>query len=166
MMWVSQKRRSQTGLIAAVVIAVAVVDQAVKQLMLTVLTEGVPHYVIGDWFRFTLLFNPGAAFSIGGEGSTWLFTTIQLAFVLGVAIAAPRIHNTGQALGLALIAGGALGNFADRIFRDPGFWFGHVVDYISVGSFAVFNIADAAITCGVIIFIVAMLIAERRAENE
>ena len=80
--------------------------------------------------------------------------------------AAPRIHNTGQALGLALIAGGALGNFADRIFRDPGFWFGHVVDYISVGSFAVFNIADAAITCGVVIFIGAMLLAERRAENE
>ena len=84
----------------------AVVDQAVKQIMLAVLTEGEPHHVIGDWFRFNLLFNPGAAFSIGGEGSTWLFTTIQLAFVLGVAIAAPRIDNTGQALGLALIASG------------------------------------------------------------
>ncbi|MDK8495836.1 signal peptidase II [Corynebacterium marquesiae] len=163
---VSQKRRSKTGLIAAVVIAVALVDQAVKQIMLSILTEGQPLAVIGDWFRFTLLFNPGAAFSMGGEGSTWLFTTIQLVFVLGVAIAAPRITHSGQAVGLALIAGGALGNFADRIFRAPGFWFGHVVDYISVGSFAVFNIADAAITCGVVIFIIAMVLEERKAEHE
>ena len=162
----SQKRRSKTGLIAAVVIAVALVDQAVKQIMLSILTEGEPLAVIGDWFRFTLLFNPGAAFSMGGEGSTWLFTTIQLVFVLGVAIAAPRITHSGQAVGLALIAGGALGNFADRIFRAPGFWFGHVVDYISVGSFAVFNIADAAITCGVVLFISTMLLEERKAEHE
>ncbi|WP_396335050.1 signal peptidase II [Corynebacterium kefirresidentii] len=162
----SQKRRSKTGLIAAVVIAVALVDQAVKQVMLSILTEGEPLPVIGDWFRFTLLFNPGAAFSMGGEGSTWLFTTIQLVFVLGVAVAAPRITHSGQAVGLALIAGGALGNFADRIFRAPGFWFGHVVDYISVGSFAVFNIADAAITCGVVLFIITMVLEERKAEHE
>lgn len=68
----------------------ALVDQAVKQVMLSILNEGEPLPVIGDWFRFTLLFNPGAAFSMGGEGSTWLFTTIQLVFVLGVAVAAPR----------------------------------------------------------------------------
>lgn len=144
----------------------ALVDQAVKQVMLSILNEGEPLPVIGDWFRFTLLFNPGAAFSMGGEGSTWLFTTIQLVFVLGVAVAAPRITHSGQAVSLALIAGGALGNFADRIFRAPGFWFGHVVDYISVGSFAVFNIADAAITCGVVLFIITMVLEERKAEHE
>ena len=144
----------------------ALVDQAVKQVMLSILNEGEPLPVIGDWFRFTLLFNPGSAFSMGGEGSTWLFTTIQLVFVLGVAVAAPRITHSGQAVGLALIAGGALGNFADRIFRAPGFWFGHVVDYISVGSFAVFNIADAAITCGVVLFIITMVLEERKAEHE
>ena len=144
----------------------ALVDQAVKQVMLSILNEGEPLPVIGDWFRFTLLFNPGAAFSMGGEGSTWLFTTIQLVFVLGVAVAAPRITHSGQAVGLALIAGGALGNFADRIFRAPGFWFGHVVDYISVGSFAVFNIADAAITCGVVLFIITMVLGGRKAEHE
>ena len=130
--------------------------------MLSILTEGEPLPVIGDWFRFTLLFNPGAAFSMGGEGSTWLFTTIQLVFVLGVAIAAPRITHSGQAVGLALIAGGALGNFADRIFRAPGFWFGHVVDYISVGNFAVFNLADASITVGVVVFILGTLAAEMK----
>lgn len=141
---------------AAVILTVAAVDQATKQFMLSWLTEGEPVYVIGDWFRFYLLFNPGAAFSMGGEGSTWLFTTIQLAFVVGVAIAAPRIHDRGQAIGLAMIAGGALGNLIDRLFREPGFWFGHVVDFISVGDFAVFNLADASITCGVVVFIIFM----------
>ncbi|MDY5839136.1 MAG: signal peptidase II, partial [Corynebacterium camporealensis] len=156
MIQVSQKRRSYIATMAAVILTVAAVDQATKQFMLSWLTEGEPVYVIGDWFRFYLLFNPGAAFSMGGEGSTWLFTTIQLAFVVGVAIAAPRIHDRGQAIGLAMIAGGALGNLIDRLFREPGFWFGHVVDFISVGDFAVFNLADASITCGVVVFIIFM----------
>jgi signal peptidase II len=153
-------------MMAVIVIAVAVIDQAVKQLMLNWLNPGEAVPVIGDWFRFYLLFNPGAAFSMGGEGSTWLFTTIQLAFVIGVAIAAPRMKDRWEAVGLALLAGGALGNLTDRLFREPGFWFGHVVDYISVGNFAVFNIADASITVGVIVFILAMLTEERRAKNE
>ena len=58
------------------------------------------------------------------------------------------------------MAGGALGNLCDRLFRDPGFWVGHVVDYISVGDFAVFNLADAAITVGVGVFILATLATE------
>ncbi|WP_371440930.1 signal peptidase II [Corynebacterium sp. HMSC05E07] len=151
---------------AAVVLGVAAVDQAVKQLMLSILTKGEAMPVIGNWFRLYLLFNPGAAFSMGGEGSTWLFTTIQLVFVIGVAIAAPRLHDSWQAVGLAMIGGGALGNLMDRLFREPGFWFGHVVDYISVGNFAVFNIADASITCGVVVFIIGMLRAERKEAQE
>ncbi|WP_439648061.1 signal peptidase II [Corynebacterium lemuris] len=146
---------------AVIILVVAAIDQATKATMLAWLEPGVPVPVIGDWLRFLLLFNPGAAFSMG-ENSTWLFTTIQLAFVIGVAIAAPRIRDRWQALGLALIAGGALGNLIDRLFREPGFWFGHVVDFISVGGFAVFNIADSAITVGVVVFVIAMFVDERR----
>lgn len=146
---------------AVIILVVAAIDQATKAIMLAWLDPGVPVPVLGDWLRFLLLFNPGAAFSMG-ENSTWLFTTIQLAFVIGVAVAAPRIRDRWQALGLALIAGGALGNLIDRLFRDPGFWFGHVVDFISVGGFAVFNIADSAITVGVVVFVIAMFMDERR----
>ena len=49
-----------------------------------------------------------------------------------------------------------MGNLIDRLFRDPGFWFGHVVDYISIGSFAVFNFADMAINVGVVVFIISL----------
>lgn len=149
-------RAKMVGSMVSIIVVVAAVDQLVKQLMLSWLEPGVPVPVIGDWFRFYLLFNPGAAFSMG-QDSTWLFTTIQLVFVLGVLIAAPRIKDKWQALGLALLAGGAAGNLTDRLFREPGFWFGHVVDYISVGNFAVFNLADASITIGVIIFVIAIL---------
>ncbi|WIM71693.1 signal peptidase II [Corynebacterium suedekumii] len=151
-------------MMAVIILAVAAVDQVVKAIMLSWLEPGVPVPVIGDWFRFFLLFNPGAAFSMGAD-STWLFTTIQLTFVVVIAILAPKIRDRWQAVGLAMIAGGALGNLIDRLFRDPGFWFGHVVDYISVGGFAVFNIADASITCGVVVFVIAILTEERREKN-
>ena len=150
------RQRRRVVLIMALI---AVVDQAVKQLMLSWLEPGVPMPVIGDWFRFYLLFNSGAAFSMG-ESLTWLFTTIQLAFVAGALVVAPKLHGRWEVLGVALIAGGALGNVIDRLFRAPGFFFGHVVDYISVGSFAVFNIADACITVGVAVLLAAMLLTE------
>lgn len=155
--------KNRVPLIAGVMVAVAVVDQVLKQVMVSTLTPGVPVPVIGDWARLYLLFNPGAAFSMG-SGSTWLFTTIQLAFVVGALIAAPRIRGRWEATGLALIAGGALGNLIDRLFRDPGFWFGHVVDYISIGNFAVFNFADIAINVGVATFVVALFAAGDRDE--
>ncbi|MFP7364482.1 signal peptidase II [Corynebacterium callunae] len=147
-------------LMAAIVVVIAAVDQLVKALMLNWLEPGVPVPVIGEWFRFYLLFNPGAAFSMGGN-NTWIFTCIQLAFIIGIAIYAPRIQHRWIAVGLALVAGGALGNLLDRLFRAPSFFLGHVVDYISVGGFAVFNIADASITCGVIVFLIGMFLEDR-----
>ncbi len=151
------------GIVVTVMAVVAVLDQAVKQFMVSWLEPGDAVNVIGDWFRFYLLLNPGAAFSMG-QNSTWLFTTIQLAFVIGALWFGPRMGSRWEAFGLALVAGGALGNLIDRLFREPGFWFGHVVDYISVGSFAVFNLADAAITVGVVIFVAATFYAELKPE--
>ncbi|MCG7291684.1 MULTISPECIES: signal peptidase II [Corynebacterium] len=155
----AQRTPRYLGLVVAVMLAIGAVDQGVKQLMLNWLEPGVPQPVIGDWFRFYLLFNSGAAFSMG-ENLTWVFTAIQLAFVLGALWFGPRMSSKWEALGVAMIAGGALGNLIDRLFRDPGFWFGHVVDYISVGNFAVFNLADAAITVGVVVYFIAALTGE------
>mgnify|MGYP001629720307 FL=1 len=157
----AQRTPRYLELVVAVMLAVGAADQGIKQLMLNWLEPGVPQPVIGDWFRFYLLFNSGAAFSMG-ENLTWLFTAIQLAFVLGALWFGPRMTSKWEALGLALIAGGALGNLIDRLFRDPGFWFGHVVDYISVGNFAVFNLADASITVGVVVFILGTIAAEMK----
>lgn len=155
-------------MMAVVVVIIAVIDQITKTIMLNWLEPGEPVNLIGDWFRFYLLFNPGAAFSMG-ENSTWLFTCIQIAFIVGVAIYSPKVTDRWVGVGLALIAGGAAGNLMDRLFREPQFFLGHVVDFISVGNFAVFNIADSAITIGVIVFVIAMFteeIREHRREKE
>lgn len=157
------RRGSYLRLIAGIMAAVGAVDQILKQIMVTVLTPGTPVPLIGDWFRLYLLFNPGAAFSLG-RNSTWLFTTIQLAFVVGALVFGPRVRSRWEAVGVALIAGGALGNLIDRLMRDPGFWFGHVVDYISIGNFAVFNFADIAINVGVVVFVLAILITGDKEE--
>ncbi|AKK03503.1 signal peptidase II [Corynebacterium epidermidicanis] len=146
----------------AIAVAAASIDQLTKFLVLRTLTPGVPHPVIGDWFRWYLLFNSGAAFSFG-EGATWVFTCIQLAFVVGIAVYSRKVVGGWNAVGLALIAGGALGNLIDRLFRAPAFFVGHVVDFISVGNFAVFNIADSCITVGVVCFIVGVFLEEKRA---
>ncbi|MBD8028918.1 signal peptidase II [Corynebacterium gallinarum] len=149
-----------TAMMIAIIVVIAAVDQTVKQFMLNWLEPGEPVAVIGDWFRFHLLFNPGAAFSMG-QDSTWLFTCIQIVFVVGILIYAPRVRHRWVGVGLALVAGGALGNLIDRLFREPSFFLGHVVDYISVGSFAVFNIADAAITTGVVVFVIGIFMEDR-----
>lgn len=151
----SPARRPYVALIVGVMVAVGIVDQVVKQIMVSTLNPGEAVPVFGDWFRWLLVFNSGAAFSMG-QNLTWLITAIQMAFVVGTLIAAPRISHRWEAVGLALIAGGALGNLIDRLFRPPGFWFGHVVDYISVGDFAVFNLADVAINIGVAVFVIAL----------
>lgn len=157
----TRPRGANTALMISVIVAVAALDQAAKQYMLSHLEPGVGVPVIGDWFRWLLIFNPGAAFGMG-ENSTWLFSTIQLVFVVGTVASAHFMRDRPSAVGLALIGGGALGNLLDRLFREPGFWFGHVVDFISVGNFAIFNLADASINVGVAVFVLAILTEERR----
>nr|WP_268913989.1 signal peptidase II [Corynebacterium uropygiale] len=149
------------GVAVGIVLAIAVIDQVTKALVLHYLEPGVALPVIGDWFRFLLVFNPGAAFSFG-TGATWVFTCIQLGFLILAAVVIPRTRDPWTVVALALIAGGALGNLVDRLCRAPAFFVGHVVDFISVGSFAIFNVADSAITCGVILFLVASLTEQRR----
>lgn len=140
---------------------IALIDQLTKELILHFMEPGVPLMLLGDWFRFLLVFNPGAAFSFG-TGATWVFTCIQLGYLVLAAVIVPRTRDPWMVFAFALIAGGALGNLVDRLCRAPGFFIGHVVDFISVGSFAIFNVADSAITCGVILFLVASLTEHRR----
>ncbi|MBV7292078.1 signal peptidase II [Corynebacterium sp. TAE3-ERU16] len=155
-------RRNRGYLVFTIVVIVvaAAVDQLSKALILAGMEPGEAVPLIGDWFRFHLVFNPGAAFSFG-TSFTWVFTAIQLIFVVGILWNSPRVDGRLAALGLALVAGGAAGNLTDRLFRDPGFFVGHVVDFISVGDFAVFNVADSCITVGVVVFLLSALLDAR-----
>jgi signal peptidase II len=96
--------------------------------------------------------NPGAAFSIAG-GATVLFTLIAAGVVVVIVRTARHLTSYGWAAALGLLLGGALGNLVDRLFRDPGPFRGHVVDFVDLqwnarSVWPVFNVADMAIVTG------------------
>jgi signal peptidase II len=143
--------------VAAVVI---VLDQATKFWAERTLADRAPIEVLGDFLRFRLLYNPGAAFSIGA-GSTWIFT-IAAAVAVGVLVwQVARPQTRGWLVGLALLLGGAATHLGDRLFRAPGFARGHVVDFIDYNGWFVGNVADIALFCGAVSLVVLSL---RRSE--
>jgi signal peptidase II len=131
---------------------VFVLDQITKQLADNLLGYGQP-LVLLPVLDFTLLYNPGAAFSFLANESgwqRWLFTLISVTVSLMLLVWITRLprQQVWLASALALILGGAVGNLLDRLI------FGHVIDFISVhwdnAFFPAFNIADSAITVGAI----------------
>lgn len=103
-----------------------------------------PRKIIGTFLQFTLVYNSGAAFSFA-TGFTIVFSLLALAVVLAVIYFAPRITSGGWHLAIGLLLGGVLGNLTDRIFREPAFLSGYVIDWIQIPHWPVFNIADSAI---------------------
>ncbi|WP_416382921.1 signal peptidase II [Nocardia abscessus] len=136
--------------LAAVVLGL---DLLTKTIAVANLTPGDPVPVIGDFARLSLVRNPGAAFSMA-TGMTWLLTLVAAAVVVGVVRIGRTLRSLGWAIGLGLVLGGALGNLMDRLFRAPGPLQGHVVDFVAVGWWPVFNVADSAIVCGAILLVV------------
>ncbi len=100
--------------------------------------------VIGDFLKFTVVRNPGAAFSMA-TGFTIIFTSISIGVALFIVRYASRVSSPWWAVVAGLVLGGVLGNLSDRIFRAPGFLYGHVIDWIELPHWPVFNIADSAI---------------------
>lgn len=144
-------RRLKSLLLVAVVLYG--LDLLTKTIVVANLTPGEPVSIIGDFARFTLVRNPGAAFSMA-TGMTWLLTLVAAAVVIGVIRIGRTLRSPWWAIGLGMVLGGALGNLTDRLFRAPGPLQGHVVDFVAVGWWPVFNVADSAIVCGAILLVV------------
>lgn len=139
--------------IAAVVL---VLDLVTKIAAVRFIEPGNPIHVIGDVVTLKLIRNPGAAFSMA-TGMTWLLTLVAIAVVVAVIKIGRTLRSPWWALGLGLVLGGALGNLIDRIFRAPGPLQGHVVDFVSVGWWPVFNVADSGVVCGAILLVLLTL---------
>ncbi|MET0494287.1 MAG: signal peptidase II [Actinoplanes sp.] len=143
-----------------------VLDQVVKELSTKGLTDGEPLKILGGLVYLSLLRNSGAAFSLG-SGYTWVFPLVTLAVVIWIGFMTRRLRSVPWAIALGLVLGGALGNLGDRLFRAPGPFQGHVVDMISVFGpygeyFAVFNIADACLSVGVVLAVLLELMGRQR----
>jgi signal peptidase II len=134
------------GLLAA---GVLVLDQVSKTLALAHLETGSYVPLLGEYFGLQLVFNPGAAFSLA-TGSTWIFTIVAVVVAVVIVRVSRRIGSRGWVLALGGLLGGNLGNLGDRLFRDPGFARGHVVDFLSYNGWFVGNVADIAIVLAAI----------------
>ena len=144
--------RRRLRLLLSVAAAVLAVDIATKVLAVELLTPGQPVPIIGDTVTWTLVRNSGAAFSMA-TGYTWVLTLIAIGVVFGIVWMGRRLVSPWWAVGLGMILGGALGNLVDRFFRSPGPLRGHVVDFLSIGWWPVFNVADPAVVGGAILLV-------------
>lgn len=125
-------------------------DQFTKRIVESTMHEGQVIDVFPPLLRWYFIKNSGAAFSMG-EGVTWIFTIIQAAVLVYVAVFLVRkVRVWPWALALGALMGGVAGNLTDRLFRPPSFGHGHVVDFIALPNFAIFNVADMFIVCAMI----------------
>lgn len=137
-------RRGSVGLLAVVAATGFALDQGTKEWALAALEPGQPRELIGTLLQLRLTFNPGAAFSIG-TNATWVLTIIACVVIAFTIYSARKLRSRVWALGLGLLIGGALGNLTDRFFREPGFGKGHVVDFLELPNWPIFNVADICV---------------------
>lgn len=149
------------GLIAA---GGLVLDQATKQVALRLLALGEMVPLLGDRIGWQLVENPGAAFGL--RAPTWVFLVVAVLVVTIVVRSLPHTPSLLQASAYGLLLAGALGNIIDRITRaEEGFLSGRVVDFVAWGGFPRFNLADAWITVGFALLVIALLLEDRRSAD-
>ena len=140
---------------------VVLIDQGTKAWAEATLSEHERIPLIGDLLGLQLAYNPGAAFSFG-ESFTWVFTLIAVAATVTAIVFAFRVRRPGWAVVIGALGGAAASHAGDRLFRQPGFAQGHVVDFLAYGNWFIGNVADIVI---VIAAIAGALLMLRSAEN-
>jgi signal peptidase II len=146
-------KRSLT-LLASIAGVVLVLDVWTKHWASRVLAFREPVRVVGEWVQLTYTRNSGVAFGLGaGVPFPYYIFSIVAALAIVYLFVAGKVPTRGRQIALALILGGALGNLVDRITT------GEVVDFILVGwqhwHWPVFNVADSAVSVGVVLFLMA-----------
>jgi signal peptidase II len=129
--------------VAAAGVVVAL-DQVTKELALRTLSDG-PVEVVEGALTLRLTFNSGGAFGLL-QGRPNLFLVATVVVAIAIVVWASNLEERSWAAPLGMILGGGLGNVADRLFRPFG---GHVVDFVDLHVWPVFNLADSSIVVGV-----------------
>lgn len=143
-------------IVALIVIAV---DRLAKYLVSLNLPEGAAFPLAGDILRITHVRNPGAAFGLFPNMQAVLITASAAVIVaIGVYYAGHKPLRPAIKVALGLELGGAIGNLIDRLVD------GRVTDFIDVRIWPVFNVADAAVVCGVVLLVIGLAVADKRAE--
>ena len=138
------RRRRAVVVVIATAIVVIALDQLTKLWAVAALEGRPPVAVLGDWLKLAFVRNPGAAFSLGA-GSTLVVSLLALGIVAVLLLKARTLASLWWALAVGAMVGGALGNLVDRMLREPGLLRGHVVDFLALPNWPVFNVADMAV---------------------
>ena len=151
------------GGIAALVLGL---DAITKEIATKLLDPDEPVKLLGGVLYLSLTRNAGAAFSLFRD-FTMIFPIIALGVAVWIGFMARSLRSVPWGVALGLILGGALGNLTDRIFRAPGPFKGHVVDFFSLfdphgQAFPIFNVADMALTFGVILAVLLEVLGRHR----
>lgn len=155
----SRRRLRAAGIVAGVV----GLDQATKAWAVSALADG-PESIIGSDVELHLSRNTGGAFSLF-QGFTPLLAILAAVIAVVLVRAVRRAEDGWTVVALSLVLGGAVGNLTDRAFRSPGFLRGAVVDFVKVGDFPTFNVADSAITIGALLLVVTLFLPARGEES-
>jgi signal peptidase II len=147
---------------AALVIAL---DQLIKYLVVRHLAGRPPVRLIGDFLQFRYATNSGGAFSLL-TGAPVFFALMAIVVIGGILYAGRRARGLPIAVALGLLLGGAVGNLLDRLLRGDHPLRGEVVDFVKVGPWPVFNLADSCIVIGGILLALLLGRPERGAEPE
>jgi signal peptidase II len=131
-------------LFAGVALFAYVADVVTKVVAVEMLANSAAIPVVGDLLTLRLTRNPGAAFSLG-TGATFALSVISIVVVIVVIVLGRRVASPMWAIALGLLLGGAAGNLTDRLLREPAPMRGHVVDFLELPNWPVFNLADSAI---------------------
>ena len=119
-------------------------DAVTKRWALTALEDGRVVAVWGEFLQLVLTHNPGAAFSTGGK-FTPLISAFAILAAIGVCVAIFKSRSWLWSWVLGLLLAGILGNLRDRLFEPPGPMRGHVIDFIMLPNWPIFNVADIMI---------------------
>lgn len=151
---ISRKRTLFWGVIVSVVL----VDAFTKVLAVDALIPRMPHALLGDFVRLTLVYNPGAAFGLHiGKYSREIFSALSIGalILLWQMYRSTRAGDRVRTLALALVCSGAVGNLIDRVKSARG-----VVDFLDVGigvhRWPTFNVADMAVSCGAVVLAIVL----------
>lgn len=146
-----------SSLLLSIVVAgvVVAIDQITKHWALNALGAGGARHVIWT-LQWNLSFNSGMAFS-RGQGIGPIIGALALVVVVVMLISLRKNGNRAAAVAVGLVVGGALGNIADRLFRERGWLHGRVIDFIDFQWFPIFNVADMAINIGGVLLVLTAL---------
>ena len=149
-------RRSALAFLVLSVLLIAI-DQATKIWALKTLVPFSSKPFIGEVLKFYLVWNDSAAFSLS-LGATWVFTIISSVAALVIIWLLLRTHSKAWLWTLSVLLGGVVGTLADRLFREPGFPIGKVVDFLQLPfNFPVFNFADICITGSMSVVVILVM---------